>query len=310
MPRKTKVQKTGFRVNRKAFGLTYSAPTTADAQPITSWDEILAYMDTLGTGYDYIIGEELHENGKTHWHVYVKFGHVIDSINPRLFDILGVHPNICDGSPGKGWQAYCAKHRVFKSNFYEVSVHATAMALSTPQEAIDLLWQKDTSRMVYASHLAEANILKRFAPVVERVHYYGPFPERFYPPADFDFKSHSLLLTGPPGVGKTQFAGYLLGDHSYVKGTLHGLRPVACVGRPLLFDEIDMLGDDPKYSKEVTDVENGGTVGARYSDIVIPPGIPRVFCHNLVRPFHDPANAVYGRRVHTVSLWPDGYSGP
>ena len=83
----------GFRVNRKAFGLTYSCPKTADDNPITTHKELIEFLETKGV-CEYIVGKELHESGKVHWHAYVKYDHAIDSVDARLFDVKGVHPNI------------------------------------------------------------------------------------------------------------------------------------------------------------------------------------------------------------------------
>jgi hypothetical protein len=64
-----------------------------------------------------------------------------------------------------------------------------------------------------------------------------------------------------------------------------------------------MLGADPEQSKEVTDVENGGSIKMRYKDVTIPPGVRRVFVHNIEHPFRNPSGAVYGRRLvtHVIS---------
>lgn len=82
MPGKAK-EKGNFRVNRKAFGLTYSCPTDPavmidNDNPIQTHAELLEFLDTKVPN-QYIIGKELHESGKVHWHVYVKYDHIIDS---------------------------------------------------------------------------------------------------------------------------------------------------------------------------------------------------------------------------------------
>jgi len=288
----------GFRVNRAKFGLTYSCPVTASVNPITSAVDLLKFLtDKFGTS-DYIIGTELHQNGKNHYHCYMKFHTKVDSTNCKLFDFKGVHPNII--TPGKGWIDYCAKAGEYITNFYERDPYATALRQDNLQEAISYLWQKRPKDMCHSAHNIEDNLRKKFKNTQPQLRYAGPFPEKFYPP-DYNRSTHSLLLVGPPGIGKTQFARYLLGDCDYVKSKLEALR--ACqFDKPILFDEICMLGTDkkpidPEESKEITDVENGGTLSARYRDINIPPGVTRIFCSNMEYPFRNPNEAVYGRRV-------------
>ena len=79
MPRKSKVAAAGnFRVNRKAFGLTYSCPVNASDNPIQTHDELRNLLDEKGAN-QYIIGKENHQSGKVHWHVYVKYDQEVDS---------------------------------------------------------------------------------------------------------------------------------------------------------------------------------------------------------------------------------------
>ena len=295
MPRKSK--NFSFRVNRKAFGLTYSCPVDADDNPIQEHEEILELLNEKGPN-QYIIGKELHESGKVHWHVYVKYDSIIDSTDVRLFDLLGVHPNIVDGAPGKGWQAYCVKDKDFVSNFYQNDPYKIAVDMDNPDEALNYLWEKQPRNMLERGHLIEQNLRKRKHIPVPQKRYFGPFPEEFYPPYDWDLKTHSILIVGPSGMGKTQFGRYFLGDCDYIKGTLEPLKQ--CVfDKPLLFDEITMLDLDPEQSKEITDVENGGSIKMRFKNTQIPPGVPRIFIHNIEYPFRNPSNAVYGRRVLT-----------
>ena len=125
----------GFRVQRTKFGLTYSCPVNATENPIDSREELLAFLvDKFGTG-EYVIATELHENGKKHYHVYIKFHTKVDSTSASLFDFKGVHPNII--TPGKGWIDYCVKKDEFDTNFYEADHYATALRCPTYDEAID-----------------------------------------------------------------------------------------------------------------------------------------------------------------------------
>jgi len=299
MPRR----KNGFRLNRKCVGLTYSCPTPGP-NPIGGNEELREFFATLCTSFDYIIGRETHpSNGEIHYHAYLKSCVAFETSNSRYFDFKGVHPNILPGSPGAGWLAYCCKDKEFITNFYQKSAWSEALALPSAAAALEHLWQREPKTMLLQGHQVELNMVKRFK--VEYVHaqYTGPYPVCFYPRV-WDMSRHSLLILGPPGIGKTQFARYLLGDCDYIKGTYEtGLKMISFT-KPIVFDEINMLHRDPELSKELTDVENGGTIPCRYKDVIIPPGVPRIFVNNF-RCFRDPHNAVYGRRLQVLDLFPE-----
>ena len=319
MPVKPK-SKGGFRIHRKAFGLTYSCPRggkckdmTADEKkegkhipgcgcenPIQTHAELVQFLDDKGGYNQYIVGQENHKSGKVHWHVYVKYDVVVDSADCRYFDCKGLHPNIVDGAPSEGWKSYCTKEKNFETNFYGTNAFKKASTSKTTEEAIDLLWKEKPEDMCKHGERIEANLRKKIGSTVhQQKRYEGPYPVEFYPKG-WNPDTHALLLVGPPGLGKTQYARYLLGTCDYIKGRLDNPVFRECqFDKPLLFDEINMLDADPEQSKEVTDVENGGTINLRYKNVSIKPGIRRVFVHNIEHPFRNPNGAVYGRRVHT-----------
>lgn len=322
MPRKRKVAEGGFRLNRKEVGLTYSCPRTTDecralspelkqegahapeckcVQPILTHDELLAFLRSKGSEPDYIIGMETHKTGAIHWHAYVKYCAPIETSSSLYFDFKTVHPNILNGKPGIGWKNYCCKEKHYETNFYQQGAFQLALAESNKQAALELLWKREPKAMCISGHLIEANLAKRFR--IEHVakRYFGPYPEAYYP-VNWDPTSMSLLIVGQRGICKTQFARYLLGDHDYIKGEYEAGLKQCNFQRPILFDEISMLDMHPEQSKEITDVEAGGTVKCRYGDVVIPPAVQRIFLHNIEYPFKNPKCAVYGRRVQTLNL--------
>ena len=312
-----------FRFNAKKVGLTYSCPRSGPcaalptgehatdcecANPIEAHADVLRAMHEKFGRSKYIIGKEQHVNGAVHWHAFFHFDEKIDSQDVRCFDIEGVHPNIIR-APGAGWQSYCKKEKEFTSNMDD-NPYMKAMGLSTAQEAIDYLWETVPDQMCKHAHNIEANIRKRKRTPPEPKIWLGPYPKDYYP-EKWDPTSHSLLLYGPPEKHKTQFARYLLahtcGEHDFVKRGVEQLKTIP-LDKPFVFDEIYL--SDPKTSpwdsREITDVENGGTINARYGDIAIPPGIPRIFTSNYEHPFKNPQESVYKRRVvsHAIRVEP------
>jgi len=286
-----------FRVHRQAVGLTYSCPVNAEDNPIVSHQEILDFAESIGTCL-YKIAREYQQDGKVHWHAYLKFDHILDTTNCRFFDLLGVHPNLIKGTPGPGWIKYLDKYGDVISNL-ATDPYTEALACSTPEQGLDILWAKKPSDMMRFGASIEANLRKRMRVAIAPRIWYGPYAKLFY--MNYDPCVHSLLIVGPPGIGKTQFARYLLGDYDYVKDSIEGLRNCTFT-KPILFDDVDVSDMSDSVSKALTDVLDGGAVKMRYNDVIIPPGIPRIFCHNNYHCFSDPYGAVYDRRLKVLEI--------
>lgn len=197
----------------------------------------------------------------------------------------------------------------FRTDIHNVQeAYAHAMSLSTAQEAIDFLWEHDTKTMVVNGERAEENIRKRKRTPFEAPTYHGPWPKEYHDALEgWDPKTHSLLLHGPPGYGKTQFARYVMnhmfGHYNYAKKSPESLKKLDMT-TPFILDEVYMIEKDPQDSREITDVESGGCISARNTDVYIPPGVPRIFISNYEHPFLNPKDAVYDRRVRSSIIGP------
>lgn len=302
MPKRSRtVTANQFRLNAKKVGLTYSCPSNVTDNPIVGSAELRDFIALKFGPSKYIVSEELHANGTRHYHCYFHFDNKVDSMKADVFDYQGVHPNIIN-KPGAGWIHYVKKDKHFITNI-ESGPWATALALPDAKQALEHLWTTAPRDMCLNGDRVQKNVTNRFAPVFARPLYDGPYPERYYP-VDWNHRKHSLLIWGKPSMNKSQFAQYLLkhvtgGDIQFFKKNAELLKNVTM---PFIFDECEcFLNRIPADSREVTDVENGGSIQARNQDADIPP-FPRIFTSNYEFPFRNPQEAVYGRRVTVLAI--------
>lgn len=291
-----------FRFQAKAIGLTYSCPTDAESNPIDAIWNAKSFLDVIreawGLVEKYIICREDHESGKRHYHLYVKFATKLETENSRFFDLLGVHPNIVT-KPGKGWESYCAKTGSdnYITNYFEPCPWVQARDADTVAEGVQILWKKRPREMcLHAKTITESlmGTSKRMR-ITARI-YHGPYRN-----IQWMNYSHTLMLTGPPGVGKTQWAKWWAshaGGYFYCKGSLECLRHYNGEA-VIIYDDIKVANYAALEWDDVFDVENGGTITARYKDITIPPG-PKIWLQNEGITVPDPYYRIYGRRAQSL----------
>jgi len=179
-----------------------------------------------------------------------------------------------------------------------VSHFAEASKKRTAEKAIGYLWEHEPKSMCVNGHNIERNLKRKLdASKFAATLYYGPY--RFEPPADWDDSKQTLLVTGDVGIGKTQWARHYAehnGGYFYCKGSLEALKHYK--GQPwIIYDDIKVAKYNFDCWSDVFDVSDGGAIEARYGDIMIPPGVKKIWLQNPTVQIKDVYNRVLnGRR--------------
>lgn len=261
-----------FRVNRKKFGMTWSCPTDTDDNPIANAQQVVDFLEEVGGKCLYSVAEEHHKDGKRHYHAWCKFDKEFNSANSGCFDLEGVHPKI--ENPGKGWLHYVQKEEEGKTLIENLpkGVFKEAAEKRTWAEAEELLWREEPKFMLQYACNAEKNFKRRRLATEKGAVYYGPWP-----PIEWD-PSRTLVLRGPAGCGKTQWAKYLARhmseDYCYVKGPVDKLKKIYHGQEVIIFDDISPF---EKWTVNdwcsLFDTENGGSVNLRTAPADLAPGV-------------------------------------
>lgn len=281
-----------FRFHAKKVGLTYSQSALTSAH-------ILDTANTWGTLVKYTVGTEAHQDGGTHFHCFFVYNDKLDTTDARFFDIDGEHPNIIK-APKKGWEDYCVKDGDFVTNYYKQCpfVYA-ARGDVTVDEACEHLWSKRPRDMMIHGDAIESRIRKRKAVPKGAPAFFGPWPKAWMEAvADWNRDTHALVIIGEPGLGKTQFAKFLLGSFTMIKGGVNSLKRWNGVGS-LLFDDVYM-DQELQLSRDISDVMEGSDIRVLYGMVHIPPGTHRIFTANRDPLFPDPS--IQERRAFYVNL--------
>jgi len=216
--------------------LTYSCPVASDDNPIPDREAVRDHLRTVTHYAASIVGKELHQSGKTHYHAYVKFDPKCDSTNSRVFDVAGVHPNITHGMKWQDMVKYVTKQdkEALMDNFVMSSLLTSKQQAEADarvkSEALALAKQGKLKQATeHWMENAEQDWMKNFRnneAVLDHAarHYAGnrrqkPVHETWITehqhidlnelrPGENYKRTH--VLVGPAGIGKTQLAKYLL----------------------------------------------------------------------------------------------------
>lgn len=206
MTRKTKSEDPqAFRVARSKVGFTWSCPIDRSDNPIPNVEAIVERIEAEDPAAQYIVAEEQHENGKRHYHAYVKYSFRLDISDVHHWDYFGVHPNII--KPGNGWIDYCAKKGNYRTNFYQPPLWERTKDMNV-KDALALYEKEKPDHMSlnYSRVLDNLQKRKRIGNFSFAIPKFTSFPKA--EPLVYPEGSYCLHVYGIARAGKTQFVKY------------------------------------------------------------------------------------------------------
>jgi len=308
------------RLTGKNFFLTYSRTALTRQQ-------LLDHLRKMGTLTSAIVAQETHQETttnqpETHLHALVIFEKKKDVV-PTAFDVNGVHPNVRLPNARVGTLAqslvnlwnYCRKEDTdpicigeppsCKRSRSEVSMEALALAET----------QSVSSALAFLAKEIPFEMLTKWTSVENSLQAYRTMKTRQAPPA-FQLENflpvvmpvdwHALLLTGPTGIGKTQFARALLPSAPVIRH-VDQLR-TADLSNGIIFDDFDVSHWPVTSIIHLLDWDEASGIHCRYAHVLVPAHTKKIFTHN--KPLHQwlpetiprPQYEAVERRITLVEL--------
>jgi len=248
--------------------------------------------------HTYTIAEEQHRDGGRHIHALLQFTHRVDTVDVRFFDIASIHhdyhPNIKPVQYGKAnWErarAYVVKEDPAPLTNQEPTLgYDEIIAQSSSQEDFLELVLKHHPRD-YALNLAalEKVAIRHWpTPSMNTVTSALPLSAQRTPfelytmdPQAVWADRKSLLVVGPPGIGKTTWALAVAPKPCLFIRHLDSLKRLEKTHKSIVFDDLEFSHLPPATQKFLVDMEQIGEVHVRYAVATIPAGLPRLFTAN------------------------------
>lgn len=285
-----------FKFDSQHFFLTY-AQSDIDNQELINGLQLIAELEWVR------VCRERHEDGNWHSHAVGRFKRRFQTRNERAFDVAGRHPKIEPVRSIARALEYVSKDGD-TLDFGAVPAKQTKRSWADIMEAAkgdEMEWLRAVHEERMGPHVAKRLRELSTSESVDLADYdERPISDSLQiVPSTFK----SLLICGPPGIGKTGWAMQnmprpcLLVKHV---DTLRSFRPG--YHKSIFFDDCDFKHYPRATQLQLCDFENQCQVHVRYGVAIIPARVPRLFCCNLgCEPFiQDPA--IQGRRLESVYL--------
>lgn len=274
-----------FRLNCLSLFATYS-------QCPLPKDHVLACLQSLVNIREYIVAEELHKDGESHIHVYLRLCKRINTVNCRYFDLEGLeetngrkpiyHPNLGSARSPKNVIRYCTKDGNYLTNFHFEIGDPWKDALNLAregkvEEACNLLATKKTRDWLMAQErILSALQWEAREKTAETHDHFLTLEEDYWPIPSWN-RRKTLIIYGRAGMGKTELAKHLL-PRGFVVSDLDDLKEFDAKKHDgVIFDDCPISRLSPEEQIHLIDTDIRRTFKNRYKNAVFPKGTPRIF---------------------------------
>lgn len=256
---------------------------------------------------DYIVAREPHKDGSPHIHCYIKLTKRV-RCKTEMLDIVDE-----EGKPYHGNYQRCKNAWLVQKYCKKGGNYTTNMVFEPLRQAIDLAKAGDVAgafsavaesrpdMILMGGSRLKAN-LQMLASAEEKEDQ-SNFTEFInIPPAiaHWQRKRHTLWLYGPSGYGKTEYAKSLFNNPLLISHT-DQLKKLEPHHDGVIFDDYSMCHKPREIAIHITDLANKRGINVKHGMVVIPKGLPRVFCSNVWIWPEDESGAIE-RRVFAVYI--------
>lgn len=304
-----------FRLSGKQFFLTYpQCPLDPEVVLAQLRDKVVPEIVA------YVIAREQHEDGNFHIHAYLKYDRKVSVTNQSKFDLLGeegegYHGNYQTCRSARAVIKYCEKGGTYIAEGVEVGKQsdwseAVEMARGGDAEgALAMLWSRQARTMLLSGDRVAMNMRSQCAQVYASPSDLSPWrlPVHLCSVWPRLAEERAIILTGPPGLGKTRWARSL-GPHLYVTH-MDDLKRLLPSIKLIIFDDMDFSHWPPSSIIHLTTTSDEVSVHVRYTTATIPAKVSRIFLTNLsaeelfqASRFPDPQWQAVMRRITVVEI--------
>lgn len=269
----------------------------------------------------YVICEEAHQDGGRHIHALFEFNRRVQSIDTSCFDVADSnhqhHPNIKPVKYGKSnWET--ARNYVSKEDPAPLTNEEPKLdygeIFETAQSAEQFLglvlkhhprdYALNYERLAGMAskrwkQYSNSTVQHANPPSAQRT----PFELHTTDPQSVWSSRKSLVVVGPPGIGKTTWAVAQAPKPCLFVRHLDQLKELENGHRSVVFDDLDFKHLPYHTQKFLVDMEQPAAIHVRYSVATLPIGLPRIFTANEF-PFERTGvhGAAIKRRIHEIII--------